>query len=194
MYLYIKRAFDVVLSLISIVLFSPIMLIVAALVKFTSKGPAIFRQKRAGMNGKAFIMYKFRTMYTSAPSNMPTHLLKGAASHITPVGAFLRKSSLDELPQLFNILKGDMSIVGPRPALPSQTDLLAEREKYGANALRPGLTGWAQINGRDELPIDVKAGLDGEYVRRISFVFDIKCIFGTVTAVFSAKGIREGQK
>ena len=133
-------------------------------------------------------------MYVSAPKDTPTHMLSGAQSFITPVGAFLRRTSLDELPQLVNIIKGDMSIVGPRPPLPTQTDLIEARGKLGANALRPGLTGWAQINGRDELPIDVKAGFDGEYVRRMSFAFDVKCIIGTVSAVFGAKGVREGRQ
>ncbi len=193
-YSIIKRVMDFVLSLFALIIFSPVLVIVAVLVRATSKGPAIFKQVRSGKDLKEFKIYKFRTMYTSAPKDTPTHMLDGAQSFITPIGAFLRKTSLDELPQLVNILKGDMSIVGPRPPLPTQYDLIEAREKVGANALRPGLTGWAQINGRDELPIDVKAGLDGEYVRRMSLGFDIKCILGTVTAVFGAKGVKEGRQ
>ena len=193
MYPYIKRLMDIVLSFIALVLLSPVLLVIAVIVRATSEGPALFRQMRSGKDLVEFEIYKFRTMYTSAPKNMPTHMLEGAQSHITPVGAFLRKTSLDELPQLINILKGDMSIVGPRPPLPTQYDLIEARAKVGANSLRPGLTGWAQINGRDELPIDVKAGLDGEYVKNFGFLFDMKCLFGTVGAVFGAKGVREGK-
>ena len=193
-YPFFKRLMDFVLSLCALIVLSPVLIIIAILVRVTSKGPAIFRQVRAGKDLKDFEIYKFRTMYTTAPKDTPTHLLDAAQSYITPLGAFLRKTSLDELPQLLNILKGDMSIVGPRPPLPTQYDLIEAREKVGANALRPGLTGWAQINGRDELPIDVKAGFDGEYVRRMSFMFDMKCIFGTVAAVFGAKGVKEGRQ
>lgn len=188
----LKRAADFIISLAAAIILSPVMLIIALLVRVTSPGPAIFRQARAGKNGRNFTIYKFRTMYSSAPKNMPTHQLSGAASYITPVGKFLRKSSLDELPQLINIIKGDMALVGPRPALPTQYDLLAEREKYGANAVRPGLTGWAQINGRDELPIEIKARFDGEYIERMSLLFDLRCLFGTVGCVFSASGVQEG--
>lgn len=190
----LKRACDFLISLFAIIVLSPVLAVVAVVVRTTSPGPAIFRQVRAGINGTEFTIYKFRTMYTSAPKNVATHQLSGAQSFITPVGKFLRKSSLDELPQLFNILKGDMALVGPRPALPTQYDLLAEREKYGANSVRPGLTGWAQINGRDELPIDVKARLDGEYIERMSIAFDLKCLIGTVGAVFSASGVQEGKQ
>ena len=193
-YQIFKRVMDFVLSLFAIIVLSPVLIIIAILVRATSKGPAIFRQVRSGKDLKEFEIYKFRTMYTTAPKDTPTHMLDAAKSYITPLGAFLRKTSLDELPQLVNILKGDMSIVGPRPPLPTQYDLIEAREKLGANALRPGLTGWAQINGRDELPIDVKAGFDGEYVRRMSFAFDVKCIVGTVTAVFGAKGVKEGRQ
>ena len=192
-YSYIKRLMDIILSLIALIILSPVLLVIAIVVRATSEGPALFRQVRSGKDLKEFEIYKFRTMYTSAPRNMPTHMLEGAQSHITPVGAFLRRTSLDELPQLVNILKGDMSIVGPRPPLPTQYDLIEAREKVGANALRPGLTGWAQINGRDELPIEVKAGFDGEYVRNFGFLFDMKCIIGTFGAVFGAKGVREGR-
>lgn len=192
MYVYFKRCADFLISLAAILVLWPVMLVIAVLIRLTSPGPAIFRQVRAGRNGTGFTIYKFRTMYTTAPKNMPTHALAGADSYITPLGKFLRRSSLDELPQLLNILKGDMALVGPRPALITQYDLLAEREKYGANALRPGLTGWAQINGRDELPIEVKARYDGEYVRRMSPAFDLRCLIGTVGCVFSASGVKEG--
>ena len=192
-YPYIKRLMDVVLSLMALIVLSPVMLAIAIVVRATSEGPALFRQMRSGKDLVEFEILKFRTMYTSAPKNMPTHMLEGAQSHITPVGAFLRKTSLDELPQLINILRGDMSIVGPRPPLPTQYDLIEARAKVGANAMRPGLTGWAQINGRDELPIEVKAGYDGEYVKNFGFLFDMKCIIGTVGAVFGAKGVREGR-
>ena len=191
---FFKRLIDLILSLTAFIILLPVMLIVALLVRVTSPGPAIFKQIRSGRDLKEFSIYKFRTMYTSAPKDTPTHQLSGAQSYITPLGAFLRKTSLDELPQLINIIKGDMSIVGPRPPLPTQTDLIEAREKLGANALRPGLTGWAQINGRDELPIDVKAGFDGEYARRISFIFDLKCFFGTFAAVLGARGVKEGRQ
>ena len=193
-YPFFKRLMDIVLSLIALIILSPVLLVIAILVRATSEGPALFRQARSGRDLVEFEIYKFRTMYTSAPKDMPTHMLEGAQSHITPVGAFLRRTSLDELPQLVNILKGDMSIVGPRPPLPTQYDLIEARAKVGANALRPGLTGWAQINGRDELPIEVKAGYDGEYVKNFGFMFDMKCIFGTVAAVLGARGVREGKK
>ena len=192
-YSIFKRIMDFVISLAALIILSPVMLILAILVRATSEGPAIFKQVRSGKDLKEFKIYKFRTMYTSAPKDTPTHMLDAAQSFITPIGAFLRKTSLDELPQLVNILKGDMSIVGPRPPLPTQYDLIEARAKVGANSLRPGLTGWAQINGRDELPIDVKAGLDGEYVRRMSFAFDVKCFFGTFAAVFAARGVKEGR-
>lgn len=194
MYPYFKRLMDILFSLVALIVLSPVMAVIALLVRLTSPGPAIFRQMRSGKALKEFEIYKFRTMYITAPGNIPTHQLSGAQSYITPVGAFLRRTSLDELPQLLNILKGDMSIVGPRPPLPTQYDLIEAREGLGANALRPGLTGWAQINGRDELPIEVKAGYDGEYVRRMSFFFDLRCIIGTVTAVFGAKGVKEGRQ
>ena len=192
-YPYIKRLMDVVLSLMALIVLSPVMLAIAIVVRATSEGPALFRQMRSGKELVEFEILKFRTMYISAPKNMPTHMLEGAQSHITPVGAFLRRTSLDELPQLINILRGDMSIVGPRPPLPTQYDLIEARAKVGANSMRPGLTGWAQINGRDELPIEVKAGYDGEYVKNFGFIFDMKCIIGTVGAVFGAKGVREGR-
>jgi len=192
-YPYIKRLMDIILSLTALIVLSPLMLGIAVIVRATSEGPALFRQMRSGKDLVEFEILKFRTMYTSAPKNMPTHMLEGAQSHITPVGAFLRRTSLDELPQLINILRGDMSIVGPRPPLPTQYDLIEARAKVGANSMKPGLTGWAQINGRDELPIEVKAGLDGEYVKNFGFIFDMKCIIGTVGAVFGMRGVREGK-
>ena len=192
MYLYLKRALDFILSLIALIVLSPVLLVIAAAIKATSPGPVFFKQKRVGLKKTHFMIYKFRTMRTDAPKDAPTHLLQNAQSFITPVGRFLRASSLDELPQLINILKGEMSIVGPRPALWNQFDLIAERDKYGANDIRPGLTGWAQINGRDELPIDVKARLDGEYVQNLSFLFDVKCFLGTIRAVLRHEGVVEG--
>ena len=192
MYIHIKRALDFTLSLLALIILAPVLLIIAAAVKFTSPGPVLFRQKRAGLGKRHFMIYKFRTMRTDAPKDAPTHLLQNARSFITPVGRFLRASSLDELPQLINILRGEMSIVGPRPALWNQFDLIAERDKYRANDVLPGLTGWAQINGRDELPIDVKAKLDGEYVARMSFMFDLRCILGTAKSVLCRDGVREG--
>lgn len=188
---FIKRLLDIVLSLIGIVVLALPMLIVAIIIKTDDPGPAIFKQKRVGKNKKLFWLYKFRSMKVSTP-DIPTHLLENPDEYIIKVGKFIRKTSIDELPQLFNILKGDMSIIGPRPALWNQDDLIAERDKYGANDVRPGLSGWAQINGRDELPIDVKAKLDGDYVKNISFGFDLKCLFGTVSSVLKHEGVVEG--
>ena len=192
MYTHVKRILDVLLSLLALVVLSPLLLVLAVIIRATSPGPVFFRQKRVGQYKSHFMIYKYRTMRTDAPKDQPTHLLKDPNAYITPVGRFLRRSSLDELPQLFNILRGEMSLVGPRPALWNQFDLIAERDKYGANDVRPGLTGWAQINGRDELPIDVKARLDGEYVKRMSFFFDARCILGTVIKVMRSEGIVEG--
>lgn len=189
---YLKRLLDFLLAFFALVVLSIPMLVVALTVKFTSKGPIFFWQKRVGLHKETFMMPKFRSMYTETPSDMPTHLLEDPSRWITPVGKFLRKTSLDELPQLLVILTGKMSFIGPRPALWNQDDLVAEREKYGANDVRPGLTGWAQINGRDELPIPVKASLDGEYVKKLSFGMDCKCFFGTFTAVLFGKGVVEG--
>ena len=189
---FFKRLIDVVLSFLGIILLSWLFLIIAVLIKIDSKGPVFFKQKRVGIHKTYFYMLKFRSMRTDTPKNMPTHLLNNAESHITKVGKVLRKLSLDELPQMFNILKGDMSIIGPRPALWNQDDLIDERDKYGANDVKPGLTGWAQINGRDELPIDVKARLDGEYVSRMGFIFDLKCFFGTIISVLKSDGVVEG--
>ena len=192
MYIHVKRILGLLLSLLALVALSPLLLILSAIIRLTSPGPVFFRQRRVGIGKTHFMIYKFRTMRIDAPKDQPTHLLKDPSAYITPVGRFLRRSSLDELPQLLNIIKGEMAVVGPRPALWNQFDLIAERDKYGANDVRPGLTGWAQINGRDELPIDVKARLDGEYVRRMSFGFDLRCIVGTVVKVLRSEGVVEG--
>ncbi len=189
-----KRLLDMLLSALALVVLSPVMALVALAVKLTSKGPVLFRQRRVGKDKRLFEIYKFRTMYANTPGDTPTHLLKGARSHITRVGGFLRKSSLDELPQLINILKGEMSIVGPRPALWNQDDLIRERDRYNANVLTPGLTGLAQVSGRDELPIAAKARLDGEYASRLSFAFDAWCVWRTARKVFKADGVVEGAK
>ncbi len=192
MYLYVKRAIDMVLSFVGLVMLAPVFLLLALAVKLDSKGPVFFKQKRVGIRKRYFHILKFRTMRTDTPKDMPTHLLQNPEQYITKTGRFLRKTSLDELPQIINILKGDMSIIGPRPALWNQEDLIAERDKYGANDVPVGLSGWAQINGRDELPIDVKARLDGEYVKRMSFLFDCKCFFGTIISVLKSDGVVEG--
>ena len=192
MYQKWKRIVDFLLSLIGLLVLSPVFLILAVAIKAESKGPVFFKQKRVGIHKKHFMILKFRTMRTDTPKDMPTHLLKNPEQYITKTGKFLRKTSLDELPQLINILKGDMAVVGPRPALYNQYDLIEERDKYGANDIRPGLTGWAQINGRDELEIPVKAKLDGEYVKRMSFAFDLRCFLGTFVSVLKADGVQEG--
>ena len=194
MYQYIKRFIDIVLSLGAIVFLSPVLVVLAVLIKLDSKGPVLFRQKRVGKGKIHFEILKFRTMYADVPKDVPTHLLADPASKITKIGKFLRKSSLDELPQIFNILKGEMSIIGPRPALWNQFDLIEERDKYGANDVRPGLTGLAQVMGRDELPIDIKARYDGDYVKDISFSNDVKIFFRTIFSVASADGIKEGKQ
>ena len=188
----VKRILAIVLSLVGILSLGWLLILLSVAIKLDSPGPVLFRQKRVGLGKSHFYILKFRTMRIDTPRDMPTHLLVNPEQYITRVGRFLRKTSLDELPQLFNILAGHMAIVGPRPALWNQFDLIAERDKYGANDIRPGLTGWAQINGRDELEIDVKARYDGEYVERMSLAFDIRCILGTVTAVLSRDGIVEG--
>lgn len=187
-----KRLLDLILSGCAIVVLSPVYLLIALAIKLDDPGPVFFRQKRVGIHKTHFEILKFRTMKCCTPRDVPTHLLENPEQYITRVGRVLRKTSLDELPQIFQIFTGKMSIIGPRPALWNQFDLIAERDKYGANDLRPGLTGWAQINGRDELPIDVKARFDGEYVKNISFLFDCKCFFGTILSVLKSDGVVEG--
>ena len=189
---FFKRALDIVLSFIGIVFAAIPMLIVAVIIKLDSPGPVFFRQKRVGKNKKYFTIIKFRSMPITAPHDMPTHQLENPESMLSGFQRFERRMSIDELPQLFNILIGDMSIIGPRPALWNQEDLIAERDKYGANGVRPGLTGLAQISGRDEITIPVKARLDGEYIEKMSFGFDCKCFFGTVVAVLKHEGVVEG--
>ena len=187
-----KRLIDIILSGCGILVLAPVYLILAAAIKIDDPGPVFFRQKRVGIHKTHFEILKFRTMKVSTPKDTPTHLLENPQQYITRVGRVLRRTSLDELPQIFQIFTGKMSIIGPRPALWNQFDLIEERDKYGANDVRPGLTGWAQINGRDELPIDVKARFDGEYVRNISFAFDCKCFFGTILSVLKSDGVVEG--
>lgn len=191
-YHYIKRIIDIILSGAAIIILSPLLLVLCLAIKLDTPGPILFTQKRVGIHKSFFQIYKFRTMRIDTPKDVPTHMLENPEQYITKVGKFLRKTSLDELPQIFNIFKGQMSIVGPRPALWNQDDLVAEREKYGANDVTPGLTGWAQINGRDELEIPVKAKLDGEYVTNYGFVMDLKCFFGTITSVLKHDGVVEG--
>lgn len=188
----IKRLLDVVLSACGLLVLSPLLLLLCLAIKLDSPGPVFFRQKRVGIHKSYFDILKFRTMRIDTPHDMPTHLLHDPEQYITRVGRFLRKTSLDELPQLWNILVGDMAVIGPRPALWNQYDLLAERDKYGANDVRPGLTGWAQIHGRDELEIAEKAKLDGWYVEHMSFWLDVKCFFGTIRAVADHDGVVEG--
>lgn len=188
---FLKRFIDIVLSFIGTIVLIPFFLIIAIAIYADDPGPVFFKQKRVGKDKKIFWLHKFRSMKVKTP-DLPTHLLTNPEQYITRVGKFLRKTSLDELPQVYDILIGKMSIIGPRPALWNQDDLIAERDKYGANDIRPGLTGWAQINGRDELEIDVKAKLDGEYVEKLSFVFDVKCFFGTILSVLKSDGVVEG--
>ena len=188
----LKRGIDFLLSLVGIIVLSPIFLILCIAIKIDSKGPVIFKQKRVGKNKSHFYIYKFRTMKVDTPQETPTHFLSNPDFFITRVGKFLRKTSLDELPQLFNILKGDMAVIGPRPALWNQYDLIEERDKYHANDIRPGLTGLAQISGRDELEIDYKARLDGQYTANITPIMDLKCFFGTIISVFKSDGVVEG--
>lgn len=188
----IKRILDFLLSLVGSIVLSPLMLALSIWIKLDSPGPVLFRQKRVGIHKTHFNILKFRTMKADTPHDVPTHMLQNPDSYITKSGAFLRKTSLDELPQIWNILAGQMSIVGPRPALYNQYDLLEERDKYGANDVRPGLTGLAQVNGRDELEIPEKARLDGEYVKHLTFAMDLKCFFKTITYVFQREGVVEG--
>ena len=187
-----KRLIDIILSGCGIIVLAPVYLIIALAIKLDDPGPVFFRQKRVGIHKTHFNILKFRTMKMNTPKDTPTHLLENPEQYITKVGRILRKTSLDELPQILQIFTGDMSIIGPRPALWNQFDLIEERDKYGANDVRPGLTGWAQINGRDELPIDVKARFDGEYVENMSFLFDCKCFFGTIVSVLKHDGVVEG--
>lgn len=193
MYLKIKRIADILISAVFLLLFWWILAVISVVIFVEDRGPVLFKQRRIGKDKKEFYIYKFRTMKMNTPKDVPTHLLEDPKAYITKAGAFLRKSSLDELPQLFNILKGEMSIVGPRPALYNQYDLIAERDKYGANSVTPGLTGHAQINGRDELPIEVKAKFDGEYVDNMSVLTDIKIILKTIVAVIKSDGVKEGR-
>ena len=187
-----KRLIDILLSGLAIIFLIPVWLILFIAIKIDSKGPFFFKQKRVGIHKKTFTILKFRTMRIDTPHDTPTHLLENPEQWITKVGKFLRKTSLDELPQIFNIFVGQMSIIGPRPALWNQDDLIAERDKYGANDIKPGLTGWAQINGRDELEIPIKAKFDGEYVQKQGLFFDIRCFLGTIFSVLRHDGVVEG--
>jgi len=191
-YKIVKRIIDFIMSFVGIIVLSPMWIILIIAIKLDSKGPVFFQQTRIGIHKEHFNIYKFRTMRIDTPKDCPTHLLQDPDSYITKVGKFLRKTSLDELPQIFNILKGEMSVIGPRPALWNQYDLMEERDKYEANDVLPGLSGWAQINGRDELPIEIKAKLDGEYIQRMSFMFDCKCVFGTIISIIKHDGVVEG--
>lgn len=192
MYKFFKRALDIVLSFLGMIALSPFFLLLVLAIKLDSKGPVLFKQKRVGLHKKHFYILKFRTMRIDTPKDTPTHLLENPEQWITKVGKFLRKTSLDELPQIWNIFVGDMSIIGPRPALWNQYDLIEERDRYGANDVLPGLTGWAQIHGRDELPIAKKAELDGYYVQHLSFGLDVRCFFGTIKSVVKSEGVVEG--
>lgn len=192
MYKFFKRTLDIVLSFLGMLVLSPFFLLLVLAIKLDSKGPVLFKQKRVGLHKKHFYILKFRTMRIDTPKDTPTHLLKNPEQWITKVGKFLRKTSLDELPQIWNIFVGDMSIIGPRPALWNQYDLIEERDRYGANDVLPGLTGWAQIHGRDELPIAKKAELDGYYVQHLSFGLDVRCFFGTIKSVAKSEGVVEG--
>ena len=192
MYKFFKRTLDIVLSFLGMIVLSPFFLLLVLDIKLDSKGPVLFKQKRVGLHNKHFYILKFRTMRIDTPKDTPTHLLENPEQWITKVGKFLRKTSLDELPQIWNIFVGDMSIIGPRPALWNQYDLIEERDRYGANDVLPGLTGWAQIHGRDELPIGKKAELDGYYVQHLSFGLDVRCFFGTIKSVAKSEGVVEG--
>ena len=191
-YLPIKRLIDLVLSVCGLIILSPLLIAIVIAIKLDSKGPVIFKQKRVGKNKTYFNIWKFRTMRTDAPKDMPTHLLSSPDTYITKIGKFLRQTSLDELPQILQIVVGKMAIIGPRPALWNQYDLIEERDKYGANDITPGLTGWAQVNGRDELEIPVKAKLDGEYVEKMGFMMDCKCFIMTIFSVARHDGVVEG--
>lgn len=191
-YMKIKRWIDIILSTIGLIVLSPVYIILIIAIKIDSRGPVFFQQKRIGINKTYFNILKFRTMKIDTPKDTPTHLLENPDQYITKVGKFLRKTSLDELPQIWNIFVGQMSIIGPRPALWNQNDLITERDKYGANEVPPGLTGWAQINGRDELPIELKSKLDGEYVEKFGLMMDVKCFLGTIISVIKSDGVVEG--
>ena len=192
MYLKVKRVVDFILAFIGLIVLSPLFLSLTIAIKLDSPGPVFFRQKRIGIHKRHFDILKFRTMRVDTPKDKPTHLLENPEQWITRAGKFLRKTSLDELPQIINILIGDMAVIGPRPALWNQYDLIAERDKYGANEIPVGLTGWAQINGRDELPIEIKARFDGEYAKKIGLRMDLKCFFGTIKSVLRSEGVVEG--
>ena len=192
MYKFFKRTLDIVLSFLGMLILSLFFLLLVLAIKLDSKGPVLFKQKRVGLHKKHFYILKFRTMRMDTPKDTPTHLLENPEQWITKVGKFLRKTSLDELPQIWNIFVGDMSIIGPRPALWNQYDLIEERDRYGANDVLPGLTGWAQIHGRDELPIAKKAELDGYYIQHLSFGLDVRCFFGTIKSVAKSEGVVEG--
>ncbi|MFZ7131423.1 MAG: sugar transferase [Eubacteriales bacterium] len=192
-YLCVKRSLDFICSLLALIVLSPLFLILIIAIKLDSKGPVLFKQKRVGIHKTHFNILKFRTMRIDTPNDVPTHQLKNPEQYITKVGKFLRKTSLDELPQIWNIFVGQMSIIGPRPALWNQYDLIEERDKYGANDVPVGLTGWAQINGRDELPIPEKARLDGVYANNISYVMDLRCFIGTIIPVIMRDGVKEGE-
>lgn len=193
-YLKIKRMMDFLFSIVVLFTMSPILMVLVMLIKLDSTGPVLFKQKRFGQNKQYFYILKFRTMRIDTPKDTPTHLLDNPEQWITKMGRFLRRSSLDELPQIINILRGEMSIIGPRPALWNQVDLIEARDRYNANSVPVGLTGWAQINGRDELPMDVKAKLDGDYVEKFGLIMDVKCFFGTIISVLTSKGVVEGSK
>lgn len=191
---FFKRALDILCSGLAILCLSPLLAVIAVWVKVSSPGPVLFTQKRVGKGKTFFKIYKFRTMRTDTPHDMPTHMLENPDAFITSAGRFLRRTSLDELPQIFNIFLGQMSVVGPRPALWNQDDLVAERDKYGANGCVPGLTGYAQVHGRDELPIPVKAELDGYYAKNLSFALDVKIFFRTIGSVLHHEGVVEGKQ
>lgn len=193
-YIFFKRVLDFILALVGLIILSPVFLMLVIFIKLDSKGPILFKQKRVGIHKTHFEILKFRTMKIDTPKDMPTHMLANPEKYITRVGKFLRKTSLDELPQIINILKGEMSIIGPRPALWNQYDLIAERDKYGANDILPGLTGWAQVHGRDELEIEEKAKLDGYYVKHLGFKLDVQCFFLTIKSVLKSEGVVEGKK
>lgn len=192
MYLVVKRIIDFILSVVGLIILSPVFLFLIIAIKLDSPGPIFFKQKRVGVNKSHFYILKFRTMRIDTPKDTPTHMLGNPVQYITKIGGFLRKTSLDELPQIFNIIKGEMAIIGPRPALWNQFDLIAERDKYGANDVPVGLSGLAQISGRDELEIDLKAKIDGEYAKNLGPIMDLKCFFGTISSVLKSDGVLEG--